>query len=347
MSEPVVIPAGTSAHRVHTPPADLPETARSALREAFGAAPVTAVQPITSGASGASIHRIEVGGRPYLLRLEDPRRDAVRDPQRIHLCMRIAAEAGIAPALLHADAPAGVAIMDFVPARPLHDYPDGPAALARDLGALAARLQATDRFPAVADYPTVIGGMLDRLLGAGLFAPGLLNPHREGFERIRRAYPWDAASLVSSHNDPHPGNILFDGERLWLIDWETAYRNDPALDVAILTMFLAPTPELETALLAAWAGRGPDQALRARLVLMRQLARLFYACANGLFVAAAHPEARETDLTALTPAEFRAAVDGGRLIPGTIEAQRVGCKVSLRTFLAGLAAPGFEEALLG
>lgn len=347
MSEPVAAAVGTPARRVDTPLADLPPAARSALRAAFGAAPLTAAQPITSGASGASIHRVEVGGRPYLLRLEDPRRDAVRDPQRTYLCMRIAAEAGIAPALLHADAEAGVAIMDFVPARPLHDYPNGPAALARNLGALAARLQATDTFPAVVDYPTVIAGMLDRLLGSGLFAPGLLDPHRKGFEHIRQAYPWDAASLVSSHNDPHPGNILFDGERLWLIDWETAYRNDPTLDIAILTMFLAPTPELETALLGAWTGRRPDQALRARLVLMRQLARLFYACANGLFVAAAHPEARETDLTALNPAEFRAAVNGGRLIPGTIGDQRVGCKVSLRTFLAGLAAPGFEEALLG
>ena len=72
---------------------------------------------------------------------------------------------------------------------------------------------------------------------SGLFAPGLLDRHQKGFERIREAYPWDAAALVSSHNDPNPANILFDGERLWLIDWETAYRNDPLVDVATLTMF--------------------------------------------------------------------------------------------------------------
>jgi thiamine kinase-like enzyme len=39
---------------------------------------------------------------------------------------------------------------------------------------------------------------------------------------------------VSSHNDSIPSNILFDGDRLWLIDWESAYRNDPLVDVAIV-----------------------------------------------------------------------------------------------------------------
>jgi aminoglycoside phosphotransferase (APT) family kinase protein len=344
MSEPFAAPSGGSTDHLDPIPADRREIARSALKDAFGAAPLAAVQPITSGASGALIYRIEAGSRPYLLRLENPRDDA-RDWQRTHLCMRTAAEAGIAPALHHADPTAGVAIMDFVPARPLDAYPLGPEALARDLGTLAARLQATAAFPDVADYPTVIGGMFHRLLGSGLFAEGLLDPHRDGFERIRQAYPWDASTLVASHNDPHPGNILFDGTRLWLIDWDTAYRNDPLLDVAIMTMFLAATPALEATLLRAWLGRAPDRAVRARLLLMRQLARLFYASANGLFVAAARPDARETDLAALTPAEYRAAVDQGRLIPGTVEAQRAGCKVSLRTFLAGLSTAGFEEAL--
>jgi hypothetical protein len=54
----------------------------------------------------------------------------------------------------------------------------------------------------------------------------------------------------------------------------------------------------------------------------------------------------ETDLAALTPAEFRAAVDGGRLVLGAPETQRIGGKVALATFLAVLATPTFEEALV-
>jgi hypothetical protein len=300
------------------------------------------VQAITTGAS-ASIHRIEAGGRPWLLRLESLRRDKVRDPQRAYVCMHAAAEAGIAPALLYADATAGVAIMAFVPGRPLDDFPGGREALARALGTLAARLHDTPIFPEVADYPSIIGGLLDQLQGTGLYGD-LLVPHRDGLERLRAAYSWDEQRLVSSHNDPHPGNILFDGERLWLIDWETAYRNDSALDLAIMTMYLAGTPELQEALLQAWGGRPSDPVLRARVFLMRQLAKLFYGCANGLFLAETRPELVETDLAAPTPAEFSAAIRDGRLVQNSPEAQRIGGKVALRAFLEGVASPAFDEA---
>jgi Phosphotransferase enzyme family len=325
-------------------PADRRAAAWSALTQAFGAAPLTALQPLTSGASALS-YRIEVAGRPYLLRLESLQRDAVRDPQRSYRCMRTAAAAGIAPTLHHADPTAGVAIMDFVPARSLSDYPGGPEGLARGLGALTARLQATPVFPPVADYLSVLKVLMGRLLGSGLFAPSLLDRHQEGFERIRQAYPWNDGALVSSHNDPHPGNILFDGKRLWLIDWETAYRNDPLVDVAIFTLFLAGSAELEALLLQSWLGRAPDRALRARLVLVRQLVRLFYGCAASLH-AAAPGVVPETDLTALTPTEFRAAVDEGRLVAGAPQTQRIGGKVALATFLAVLGTPAFEEALV-
>src|SRR5258706_15923009 len=112
--------------------------------------------------------------------------------------------------------------------------------------------------------------------GSGLFAAGLLAPHAAGYEHIRAAYAWDASSLVSSHNDPNPRNIIFDGDRLWLVDWETAFRNDPLTDVAILADNFAPTPDLEDVLLQAWFGGAPDRHLRARLILMRQLTRLYY-----------------------------------------------------------------------
>jgi aminoglycoside phosphotransferase (APT) family kinase protein len=323
-------------------PADRRERARSALTTVFGAAPVSVVRPITTGAS-ASIHRIEVGGRPWLLRLESFRRDAVRNPHRAYACMRAAADAGVAPAVLHADADAGVAITAFVESRPLDAFPGGPEALARALGSLAARLQATPVFPAVDDYPSILGVLLDRLQQAPLYG-ALLDPHRDAFERLRAAYPWDESTVVSSHNDSHPGNILFDGERLWLIDWETAYRNDPVVDLAIMTLYLADTPDLQEALLQAWRGRPSDPELRARVYLMRQFALLFYGCANGLNLGITRPDLIETDMAAPTPAEFAAAIRDGRLILNSPEMQRVGGKVALRSFLAGVTSPAFAAA---
>lgn len=296
------------------------------------------------GAS-ASSYRIEVAGRLYILRLESSRRNEIRDPYRSYVCMRLAADAGIAPAVRHADPEAAVAITDFLPHRPMTDMWASPD-LARDLGNLVARLQAIPAFPPVTDYPTMVGGLLGRLLGSCLFAPGLLDPHREGFERICEAYPWNGAALVSSHNDLSPANILFDGERLWFIDWETAYRNDPLVDVATLTIFLAASPELEQALLRSWLGREPDGAQRARLVLMRSLVCLYYGCAASLNAAhALGTVAPETNLSAPTWDEFGAAIAQKRLALGAPEGQRLSGKIALASFLAGVRTPQFEEAM--
>jgi aminoglycoside phosphotransferase (APT) family kinase protein len=325
-------------------PADRRGAACAALKTVFGSTPLSSLQPITRGAS-ALIYRIEIAGRPYLLRLDSSMRDEVRDPLRTYPCMLAAANAGIAPAVHHADATAGVAIMDFVAGRPLADHPGGPDGMARDLGRLAARLQAIPVFPEIGNYASVVGGMFQELLDSHLFADGLLDAHREGFELICETYPWNDATMVSVHNDSHPGNILFDGRQLWLIDWETAYRNDPVVDAAIMTMYVASTPDLQEAFIRSWLGRASDPFLRARLMLMRQLVKLFYASANGFYVATARPNQRETDLAAPTPAEFRAAIDGGRLIANTFEAQRVGGKVALRSFIDALATPAFAEAL--
>ena len=324
---------------------DLRQRARSALTAAFGRAPVTSLEPITMGASALS-YRIEVAGRPYVLRLESSRRDEVRDPHRSYVCMRTAAEAGIAPAVRHADAAAAVAIVDFVPHRPMSDYLRAPPDLARDLGNLVARLQAIPAFPPVIDYPTLVGRLLGLLLACGRFTPGLLDGHRQGFERIREAYRWYGEALVSSHNDLNPANILFDGERLWLVDWETAYRNDPLVDVATLTIFIAASPELEQVLLRSWLGREPDRIQRARLALMRLLVRLFFGCAATLnFANAMKTVAPETDLNALTRAEFGEAIEQGRLAVGEPEAQRLVGKMALASFLSGVTSSEFEEAL--
>jgi thiamine kinase-like enzyme len=50
-----------------------------------------------------------------------------------------------------------------------------------------------------------------------------------GYRAITIVHPRASAELVSSHNDLNPNNVLFEGERAWLIDWELAFRFHDAL----------------------------------------------------------------------------------------------------------------------
>jgi aminoglycoside phosphotransferase (APT) family kinase protein len=239
------------------------EAAHAALREAFGAAPVGAIRPVPGGVSGASVFRVETGGRRYVLRIEGPA-SPLRNPYQ-YVAMRITSEAGIAPRVHYMDEHARVAVMDFVETQPLSSYPGGPIGLADALGKLLARLQATEPFPSFVIYPDIVARLWAHVCRTGLFAPGVLDVATERLARIRKMYVWSSTHAVSSHNDVLPRNILFDGRRLWLIDWESAYRNDPLVDIAMALDNFAPSPELETVLLRANGTKKYPQGSRRRL----------------------------------------------------------------------------------
>ena len=67
--------------------------------------------------------------------------------------------------------------------------------------------------------------------------------------------------IVFGHNDLLPANILDDGERLWLIDFEYAAYSTPGFDLAGLASNAEFTPAESEALLSAYFARPPDEAL--------------------------------------------------------------------------------------
>jgi hypothetical protein len=330
-------------HPFDTLSAEQCENVHSALVAAFGSAPIDAVAPIAGGASSASTFRLDVGGRVFLLRVEG-QPSPLRNPHQ-YVSMRIAAEAGIAPRIHYIDETARVAVIDFIARQPLNSYPGGPPALARALGELISRVQATACFPFFVNYPDIVARLFAHVRRTGLFAPGVLDPHVARLEQLREAYDAGLAGLGSSHNDPVTSNILFDGKRLWLIDWESAYRNDPLVDVAIVLDNLARSPELEAILLEAWLGRTPDEVIHARLAVTRALTRLYYAGVVLSASAAASWMSGDTDLLAPTPAELQQAVRAGRLKPGAPQTKHVLGKMLLASFMSGVATPGFDAAV--
>ena len=326
-------------------PVDRREAATCVLAEVFGTKPVSALEAISGGASGARIYRVEVADRAYLLRLEASHGGPLHNVPRAYAGMSQAASAGVAPRLYHADASLGVAVMDFLIERPIVQFPGGPQNLLASLGDLIARVHEIQPpfAPPRVDYPMLVEYMLGALNSSGVFSDGLLARHLEGLSRIRAAYRPDETP-GSSHNDPNPRNIIFDGERLWLIDWELAFRNDPMIDIAIVANDFAQTQAFADVLLGHCVRREPDARLRARLVLARQLVRAFYA---SIMIGAARFAGRPTsdDLEAPSPDEFLAAVTQGRLKTGSAQLAYTYGKMFLAAFRAGLDAPEFEDAL--
>jgi aminoglycoside phosphotransferase (APT) family kinase protein len=334
--------AAGSVNAAHTVvPAAHREVVRAALTAVLGAAPIDTIKPVSAGISAGMLLRVESRARSYLVRIEGPR-SPLRYPHQYE-SMRIAAEAGIAPRVHYIDEANGIAVMDFVEERPLRSYPGGRVALVIALGALLRRLNQMPAFPPFIGYPEIVARLFAHVRRTGLFVTGLLDRHAEHLEHIRAEYDWEAERSVSCHNDLYARNILFDGNRLWLIDWESAYPNDPLVDVAILLDNVATSSEEQNALLGAWLGRAADDARQARLTQARAFSRLYYA---GVLLSrsARYPRPTpDTDLAAPTLTEFETAIRQGRHERGTLETVHVMGKMYLNGFLTDAAVPPLVE----
>ena len=241
-----------------------------ALQSTFGVAACDGVQALTAGLSPALVYRIEVGGCPYLLRIN---LSPISDPARWFACMGAAAAAGLCPKVRYTSLEDKISITDFVERRPLLR-----SAALRLLPPLLRAVHALPPFPPMARFPDYLDAgdafvtrwqaTLPEPIAAEIFP---------AYARLRHAYTREAADLVASHNDLNPGNLLFDGARLWLVDWEAAFLNHRYVDLAVVANFVAPSAADEEYLLHAYFGQAATAYQRARFYLMQQFAHLFYA----------------------------------------------------------------------
>ena len=77
-----------------------------------------------------------------------------------------------------------------------------------------------------------------------------------------------------SHNDVNPGNLVYDGEKLLLVDWDAAGRNDPFYDLATIALFHRMDDETCRRLLSAHDGEAVAE-VPAFFAYMRRLIAVF------------------------------------------------------------------------
>jgi len=90
-------------------------------------------------------------------------------------------------------------------------------------------------------------------------------------ELERRVTP---VEIAFCHNDLLAGNLIDDGKRLWLIDWDYAGFNSPLFDLANLASNNGFDTEMEAELLGLYFGQAPDAALWQRHRAMRAVSLL-------------------------------------------------------------------------
>lgn len=243
------------------------------------------------------VYKAELGDRVYVIQvqLEAERSATLQIDRAIQLAAtRHAEEIGIGPPIVHHAEKPPALVTRFVPGATFSGRELDDATLRRAATCFTALHASTPAMPwpgAPTDTLAVDRGWIE---GAKPHFPQLAEELRDAealIARIEAVLP--EPRQVPSHNDPMPGNLIDDGDRVWLIDWEFSYINDPAHDLANFGRLNALSPDQEEVFLSAYGYL--DEVELATVVVYRPLVQLWEAsyilmCGSVNFLEMDHAE---------------------------------------------------------
>jgi thiamine kinase-like enzyme len=207
------------------------------------------------------------GGQQFVARLCDDRQFLGIDRRNERLCQIAAGEAGVTPEVTHFEQ--GILVSRFLDARTLADDD----------------LQELDLLQRLAQIIRQIHSASDRLTGELLFFCPFqtVRTYTQTARDHGAVLPPDIDLLVEDsrklshqmspfrptlcHNDLLAANIMDDGDRLWIVDWEYGGIGNPLFDLAGVSANAGLSNQMEVHLLEAYTGSVSDTLLHEVRIL--------------------------------------------------------------------------------
>jgi hypothetical protein len=149
--------------------------------------------------------------------------------------------------------------------------------------------------------------------------------------------------MVSCHSDLKPENIVFDGQRVWLVGWQAALVNDRYFDLAVAANFVVTNNADEWTYLEQYFGQPPDEYQRARFFLMRQVLHMLSAAVFLLLGSAGKPISQSVNLPSFR--DFHRRIWAGEVNLADNDLKIVYGMVHWEQLLQNMRRSRFDEAL--
>jgi aminoglycoside phosphotransferase (APT) family kinase protein len=244
------------------------QAALAALGPRFGA-PVGDPQPLDGGITNRNF-RVRLGDRDVVVRL--PGKDTGLlgiDRSAEAAATAAAAAVAVGPEVVAFLPEPPCLVTAFIAGRPVD------AAELRDpplLGHLATALRTVHGgapLPARFDSFAIVAEYRETAARRGARIPAVYDELAAGARAIRQALTAPEHAPVACHNDLLTANFLFDGVRLWIVDWEYAGMGDRYFDLGNVSVNNGFDEAADARLLAAYWGEPCTARRFAALRLMR------------------------------------------------------------------------------
>ncbi|PYP76233.1 MAG: hypothetical protein DMD35_19125 [Gemmatimonadetes bacterium] len=187
---------------------------------------VRSVKSFPHGLSGAAVYDVATDAGDFVVRVLGATDDDLWHRQITML--RLVADAAIAPPLAWVDEGARTVVSVKI-AGPLPTALVDPAARPRAIASVVETLARLHRLPSAGVSPADPTSMARGLWLRQSVKPGFPAWALPAAEQIDRAATMldDDPRRVPSHNDMNPTNVLWDGTRVWLVDWDASGLTHP------------------------------------------------------------------------------------------------------------------------
>lgn len=233
--------------------------------------------PLGAGRSGAQVHELASGDARFVLKIGTNTLSQSRwaMARAIH---EAAAGVGVAPAVIASDVEARAIVSDYVSGPSFFSALFDAERIESALGSLVDQIAALHAIDVAGfrDARTPRQRCREVVATLAFEVPAFA---QTAWEEVQR-HPDLESTHTLCHLDLNPSNVLFDGQKVWLIDWDTAGRSNRWVDLAtVVNMFLLP-PERERWVLERYASRiGIPMPSPARFADARRLAYVGYGFA--------------------------------------------------------------------
>ena len=192
---------------------------------------------------------------------------------------RAAAAAGANVEVLHFDVKDGTMVTRFVEGVTMEEagFAFEPEAQIRAAMALGRVHRMPRAFRSRFDVFAKIRGYFDLLHEMEMPLPEDCYELEREAKMVRRALEASPVPLAPCHNDPWPGNFLDSGSRLHVIDWEYSGMNDPAWDLADLSVEAGFGAEQDRLMMEAYYEGAVPRMSYSRLELYKAMSDLHWA----------------------------------------------------------------------
>jgi aminoglycoside phosphotransferase (APT) family kinase protein len=286
--------------------------------------PRTTITKISAGLSGAGVYRVEAAEQTFVLKISRTDVPAEGWRRTVHI-QQLAASAGLAPDVCHVDEARRAVVSVFIADKSFPMLFMDPRT--RDVA--LAKLGQTLRHVHELALPPDAEGKDPRDFLASVWSefegPLELPPFvRDAVQRVlNEPPPARERALVLSHNDVNPSNLVYDGEKIVLLDWDAAGPNDPLYDLAAISLFFRMDDDTCQQLIAAHDGEAVSD-LPARFAYLRRLVAVLCGLTIlGVVRKGGHTVAVDTATLDSTPnlGEFYQRMRAGALNIATVEGQ--------------------------